>query len=379
MEAGEEVEVLSLNTKKHFYEVEKLPEIFRQLKSFEAVSIDTEVTPWGAFKNIFTQESYNIQRFYAKEFEEKLVAMLTSQEFDVIHLEGLHISIYLDTIRKHSKAKIVLRAHNLEYLIWERLAAAEGNPLKKYYVNLLAKRMQNYEVALLNKVDAIVPITTIDEGLFRDLGCTKPMLTSPTGLEVAQYKIDLTKTDWGSVFHLGAMNWLPNIQAVEWFMENCWEGIHQANPTANCHIAGRNVKENLHLKPSPNIIVEGEVQDAMAFMNSHGIMIVPLQSGSGMRIKIIEGMAMGKAIVSTTIGAEGIECTHGKNILIADSPKGFAAAVNLLLANKTKAEELGNNARLLAEEKYDNTASVQRVLGFYQKLITNNRQPTTIN
>ncbi|MGZ5303491.1 MAG: glycosyltransferase, partial [Bacteroidia bacterium] len=192
---GHSLHLLCLNTKKSFVSKEETPDLFRDLDSYRAVYIDTDIEPVGALYNLlFSKESYHISRFHSKAFTSKLIYVLENFKFDVIQLEGLHISIYLPIIRKYSKAKVVLRAHNIEFLIWERLAASEKNPLKKWYVSLLAKRLKNYELEVLNKFDAIVPITEHDAQTFRALGCKIPIHVSPTGLDLDEYQIDKSVT-----------------------------------------------------------------------------------------------------------------------------------------------------------------------------------------
>ena len=120
---------------------------------------------------------------------------------------------------------------------------------------------------------------------------------------------------------------------------------------------------------SPNIIVVGEVEDAMKFIKSKSLMVVPLLSGGGIRVKIIEGMALGKAIISTSVGAEGIHYTHKKDIWIANTPNEFAEAVHYFKNNPEKIIELGNNARKLVEREYTNEVIIKKLLGFYKQLI----------
>lgn len=364
---GHSLHLLCLNTKKSFVSKEETPDLFKELDSYRAVYINTDIDPIGALYNLlFSKESYHISRFHSKAFSEKLIYVLQNFKFDVIQLEGLHISIYLPIIRKYSKAKVVLRAHNIEFLIWERLAAAEKNPLKKWYVSLLAQRLKNYELAVMNKFDAIVPITEYDAQTFRELSCTVPLHVSPTGLDLDDYQIDTSAAEFPSVFHLGALDWMPNLQALEWFLAEVWPKIHAQNPSLKFYIAGRNMPNSIKSLQVAGVEVVGEVEDAKVFMSSKSIMVVPLLSGSGMRIKIIEGMALAKTIVSTSIGAEGIAVENGKNILIADDADAFAEAVLRCVKDRDFALNFGNNARKLIEEKYSNLSLVKQLAAFYE-------------
>jgi hypothetical protein len=157
--AGNTVHVLAVNTPKHFIKDDDIDPVYRKKTSYRSVFIDTSIKPVDAILNLFSSESYNIIRFYSKDFEKVLIESLQSEAYDVIQLETLWVTPYVDVIRKYSKAKIVLRSQNVEYMIWERLAADAANPLKKMYLKLLAGRLKKYELSLLNKYDAIATIT----------------------------------------------------------------------------------------------------------------------------------------------------------------------------------------------------------------------------
>ena len=192
---------------------------------------------------------------------------------------------------------------------------------------------------------------------------------SPAGLTVKDYKISSKKPEKGSLFHLGALDWMPNQQAIQWFLEDIWPKVLEQKPDAKFYVAGRNLPDWITDLKIKGVIIEGEVQSAADFINSKEIMVVPLLSGSGMRIKIVEGLALGKCIISTSIGAEGIHYSNNENILIADTAEDFAAAIIKCLDNEKLPLEIGRKARLLAEKEYDNDKITEELTGFYSKLI----------
>jgi glycosyltransferase involved in cell wall biosynthesis len=315
---------------------------------------------------------------FSRDFEKELIALLQANEFDIIQMEGLHICLYIPIIRKYSKAKIALRAHNLEYVIWERLAETERNPIKRFYLDILAKRLVNFEIKAVKAVDFIVPMTEVDAETFREMAEETSLFVSPIGLDLADYVIDKSKKEWPGIFHLGALNWMPNVQAIEWFLKEIWPKLHEQYPKLRFYIAGRDMPAWLSKLSAVGVVAVGEVDSAIDFMNSKSIMVVPLLSGSGMRVKIIEGMALGKTIVSTAIGGEGIDYENDKNIIIADEPQDFINAIKKCLNNPEFAARLGKNARQLAEKEYDNLALVKKLVGFYvQELLIGktNSQP----
>jgi len=367
--AGNNVKVLAINTPKHFIKDADIDSEYRKITNYESVFIDTSIKPLDAFFNLFSTKSYNIIRFYSKDCENKIIEILNKQSFDIIHLETLWVAPYVDIIKKHSKAKIVLRSQNVEYAIWERLASTTPNIIKKQYLKLLTKRLKKYEISMLNKYDAIASITAIDSKQFKNDGCTLPIIHIPFGIDLEKYSINNSSTEFPSIFHLGAMDWMPNAAGIKWILDTVWMKIQETNPQLNLYLAGRNMPQWLLDFKMQNVIIEGEVADAQKFINSKSIMLVPLSSGGGMRVKIIEGMALGKTIISTAIGAEGIDYENGKNILIANTEKEFIDAINKCVSNQSFSENIGKNARLLVEQKYDNKKICTELSDFYKTLL----------
>lgn len=365
-----ELHVLTINTKKHFKNDSEVPTDYKTNSHYQSVYRNTDISLVGAISNLFSSDSYFISRFYFKEFEEAIIAKLKTNAFDVIQLEGLFVAPYIETIKKYSKAKIVLRAHNVEYLIWERHLKNETSLLKKMYLGLQTHRLKNFELKVLQQIDAIVTITDIDKQFFKDHGFTKPIYTCITGVDVEAYKTKISEVKKPkTIFHFASMDWMPNQEAVDWFLANCWKQVHSAVPDAKLVIAGRNMPEKLVKLNLPNVLVIEKVADSKQFYNEHEIMLVPLLSGSGLRIKIIEGMAYGKPIVSTAIGAEGITYTNGKNILIADTATDFSEAVIALLKDDNKRQALEKEARLFAENEFDNKKVVSGLVDFYRNTL----------
>jgi glycosyltransferase involved in cell wall biosynthesis len=352
---GNKVKILAINTKKHFVDVTELPDDYRLSTRIEAVFVDTEIKVTDAFLNLFSNKSYNVERFYSVEFENKLIAVLQAESFDIIQLESLYVSMYVSTIRKYSTAKIVLRAHNVEHLLWERNAQLASNPLKKAYLKLLAKRLKNYEVNSLSGLDAIVTITKVDALYFKNAGYLKPLITAPFGIDLNGSEVTTIAEEFPSVFHIGAMDWQPNIEGVNWFLINVWDKVIREHPELKLYLAGRSMNTgDLEKLNKPNVIIVGEVENAKKFICSKGIMIVPLLSGGGMRVKIIEGLSLGKTIITTTIGIEGIECGNNKNCIVANTPNEFVAAISKCINDKSFYMSVGKNAKLLAFEHFNN-------------------------
>lgn len=370
LKAGQQVKILAISTPKHNISLKDLPKDYIKNTNVEIVFIDTAVKPIGALLNLFSKDSYNVSRFYSKKFEKKIIQELSNKEYDIVQLESLFVSTYVPAIRKHSNAKIVLRSHNLEHQIWQRNALSAKSFLKKSYFNFLSRRLKKYELSTINIFDAIVPISKPDAEWYVSNGLKKPMHVIPFGVDGE--KINSCKlpaeVDKRSVFHIGAMDWYPNLEGINWFLNNVWGKITEQFPDVKLYLAGRKIdSETLSMKT--NVVIEGEVDDAYEFMNSKGLMIIPLLSGGGMRVKLIEGMALGKVIASTSVGAEGVDYSKNNNILIADNEDEFIKAVSEYLNDKKYLSEIGEEAKLLAGSKYSNSAISSELNNFYKELI----------
>ncbi len=370
VELGCKVTLLAMNTYKRSFNVDDIPVELRQKINFHSANVDTKIKPFPFFINLFQKEAYHIWRYgSSKDFAEKLVNLLRSENFDIVQLEGLYLSPYVELIRKHSNAKIVMRAHNVEYEILERYAEFEKSILKRYWLKLQAKRLKSYELGRIHLYDAIIPITERDAQILRADGI--PSIVIPAGFEIENSEgIDFENVEFPSLFYIGALDWFPNQQGLEWFLKNVWGKINRRFPDLKFYIAGRNSDkwEFLRKNKFPNVEVVGEVENSKEFMKTKAIMVVPLFAGSGIRVKIIEAMSLGKVVISTTIGAEGIKYKDGENILIADSDDEFVEKISLCVESKNYCFEIGRKAVALVNENYNIGTLVGLLKEFYESI-----------
>lgn len=370
-ELNNEVTILSLNTNKHYCNLKGIPQNILDRISFIAVDINTDLSAFSALKNLFFSKlPYNAERFISRDFEEKITEVLKNNSFDIIQLEGLYLGPYIETIRKSSQSVITYRAHNIEYEIWQRTLNQEANKLKKQYLKLLSKRIERMERQIINKYDALVPITARDAKKLEELGNVKPYIVSQTGFDLQKIdNVSSSEIDFPSIFHIGSLDWAPNQEGLLWFIDNCWDEIKRRVPSLKFYIAGRNAPDWFISKMKKDgIIFEGEVDDAYKFMERKAVMIVPLLSGSGMRIKVIEGMALGKAIITTSIGIEGINAENNKQAIVADSPDDFTESCIALMADRALVERIGAKAKEFIMKNFDNLAIAKKLLEFYKTL-----------
>lgn len=365
---GAKIDLLSMNTSKHWVDVDQV-----QLPSYygfvATVKHNNNVRYRDAFKNLFSNDSFHIERYINKEFEDKLVQLLKDQKYDIVQLETIYMAPYIEAIRKHSKAKIVLRAHNLEYEIWQNLAGAKSNSLKNWYLNLCASRLKKYEIENIKNVDLLVSISDTDFDKFSALGCTN-LFNCPVGLDLSQYPDESPKTQ--DLCFIGSLDWLPNIEALKWFIDLVWPILKEREKDIRFHIAGRNAGDNLRSYQSiAGLLIHGEVESSVDFINSHPIMVVPLLSGSGIRIKILEGLALKRAVVTSAKGLEGIGCRDGEELYIADNPEDFADKILKVYKNEQMIKQFGEKGHEYIKNNFNQATFAERLLKEYQSLLSN--------
>lgn len=376
---GVELHLFCINTKKHFFDPSKLPDTANPYASITLVPLDTKVTLLGAFLNLFSGRSYHIQRFWSPRVARALEKLLEQEKFDVIQLEGIHLMPYKKRIEQFSDALLVLRAHNLEHQIWERITANTKTGPKKWYLSYLTKKLKKFEEFAIRQTSFLVPISSLDLGHFNSMGFRGQFCLCPIGIDPNKYLPETQAFRHFAVFSLGSMDWLPNLEGIDWFRKEVWPDFHRKFPDATLHIAGRNMPESWLSDRDSGIEIHGEVPDAVSFMNKYPVMIVPLFSGSGMRAKIIEAMALGRTVVTTTVGLEGIPGEDGRSVCLADSREGFVRQLSDLALDKAKMEAIGKAGRKLVSEYFQSSAIAQKLLESYCLWLAKRREEQLTN
>ena len=362
---GCEVKVLTVETDKHPVRRELIPAEYLEQTGLESVYIDLRVKPLPAIFAMLCGESYHVKRYVSEAFAAKLREILEKESFDIVHVESIFLTPYVPLIRKYSDAKIILRAHNVEHLIWRQVAQSCTNSLKRWYLKHLSLTLRAYELEHLNDYDGVVCITKNDAEVFRQAGCRKPVVSIPFGVDSGE--VPSVEVEPDSLFHIGAMDWLPNQESIRWLLEEVWPVVHREVPQAKLYLAGRKMPSQWMNATIEGVSVIGEVPDAMYFIGSKKINVVPLLSGSGIRVKIIEAMSIGKTVITTTVGAQGIDYTDGENILIADTPEQFARQIKRCLDDDAFCSRVGEAAARLVADQYDRKKLAEELIEFYNK------------
>lgn len=367
---GHNVILASFNTSKHFVELGNFPAI----ATIYTTNINNDIHWKGLIKSFFTKYNYVIKRYISKEFTHQLIEIIKKHNPDIIHIEGIYMSLYIDIIRKHTNAKIVLRAHNIESEIWKRLSIAENNLLKKKYLALLHKQIEKFELDAFLKFDGIVAITERDAGYVLKYFSQQninhiSVETINAGVDTEMFQKSKNEINNNQICFLGSLEWAPNVQGLSWFLTKVWPQIIEKKPELELHIAGKNPSSNIEGLNQKGIIFHGQVADAVAFLNNYSIMIVPLLSGGGMRLKIIEALSMKMAIISTSIGAEGINYIDGENLIIANSEKEFERSIENLVSEIELITNISENAFKLSSQ-YSWQTLIKKLEKFYISLIS---------
>ena len=341
---------LCIATNKHPFDAANYPESIRSAIQPESVYVDTRVRLHRALPYAVKKASYNVDRFKSKGMEEKIAQLLEQESYDIVVLESLFVCPYVSIIRKTFKGKIFVRTHNVEADIWHDLAKETPSALKSKILSKLAKDLQRYEINILQQVDGLMTITENDLHRFRELGIETPAETIKVAIDLDQ-PLDYVPN---KLFHLGAMDWSPNQRAVRILLK-IFPSIKELNPHAELHIAGRHALRSLKNVSIEGVYIQDFVKDAGHFMRSHGILVAPIDSGSGVRIKILEAMSLGLAVITTPKGALGLESLDGKCLLICKNPNELSQACVSLIESDKRRQLLGKEARAYIENHHSET------------------------
>lgn len=373
LDLGHEVSLFALNPKQNAHHHEEYAGSYDLIGRihYKSYPININVSIYEAVLNLFNQQAHYANRFHSHGFEKLLIQEITERDYDIIQFEGLFITSYVNVVSKHSKAKLIYRSHNVEHQVWLRLAVQKGDPLKKWYLKLMASRIKKYELHQLNRFDAIGVFTAQDRETMLACEITPPVSILPVGLNMEQYKPDYAQTEFPSLFFLGSLDWMPNREGIQWFLNTFYHDLSTGELNVRFYVAGNDIPEQFDdYEVMGKIYIQGEVDDALEFVNSKAIMIVPLLSSGGMRVKIVEGMAMEKCIISTALGAEGIDYTHGENILIANDANEFYYHIRKCITDEEYCKRIGQNARKLVKSTHDISVVTNKLVAFYQQVLT---------
>jgi polysaccharide biosynthesis protein PslH len=282
-----------------------------------------------------------VARYVSVHMKRQIELLLSQEKFDSLVCDFLFPARNIPDI-----GRAVLFQHNVESMIWQRHAQEARNPVKKSYFRLQSRRMQRFEGDICRRAGHIVAVSEIDAAAMRQLFGAERISSVATGVDIDYFAPPPNQESKGDLIFVGSMDWLPNIDAVQYFAAEILPFIHKERPECRVIIAGRRPTPALQdlACREPRIVLTGTVPDVRPYLWGSTVSIVPLRIGGGTRLKIFEAVAAKLPVVSTSVGAEGLPLEHEKQILIADTPDAFARACLRLLSGSEARRKIAADA-----------------------------------
>ena len=302
---------------------------------------------------------YAVGKYRSAAYRRRLEQLLAEQRFDLIVCDFLFPAVNLP---KQLPCPAVMFTHNVESEIWRRHAENQRGAAGRFLYGAQYQRMLRYEGRTLARFDGVLAVSDADRETFSRLypgAIKRPVHVVPTGVDTDYFAPAAISDHQSAVSNselifTGSMDWLPNEDAMQFFCRDVLPLIRVEEPDVRLTIVGRTPTPAVRkLAEDAGVRVTGRVDDVRPYMKDAAVYIVPLRIGGGTRLKIFEAMAMGKAVVSTTVGAEGLPVTHGEHLMIADEPNTFARAVVHLIRDVERRRQIEAAARALVVERYD--------------------------
>ena len=335
-----ELKILTYATYKHPYVQESFDAPFLSGTKLEFRFVDIKVNTFQLVKNFFSNQSIQVERFKDEDFKELLFDHLGQYEYDYIILDGLMTGVYAEELKKRQKAKIIYRAHNIEHKLFDQRSMFEGTWLKRLFFKIQSKRLKKFEENIWNEVDHILSISDYDKAYIQNIVDSKKVSTYAFALESGDVRKCLHPK---TLFHIGSMDWKPNLDGILWFLEKVFPKIKEKHNNVTLHLAGKNISDYKEILGKEGVHIHSDVQSASDFMNAYELMIIPLQVGSGVRIKALEAMSIGKAIVATKKGIEGLNLLDNE-VAVVDDPNEMVDRISILLENEEMKSDMREKA-----------------------------------
>jgi polysaccharide biosynthesis protein PslH len=292
---------------------------------------------------------FTIDKYFYPEVRRRYAALLQSTGYDLIVCDFIFPAPLIDWKTPPPK---ILFTHNVEAQVWARHYKIASNPVVKVACWLESRALQRAERHYVQLADYVLAVSENDRACFARYADPRRISVIPTGVDTEYFQPLQSPEQPDTMAFTGSMDWMPNEDGVAYFVEKILPLIRLEIPEAAFWAVGRRPPRRLQALASDSVVVTGAVEDIRPYLAKAALCVVPLRSGSGTRIKIFEAMAMGKAVVSTSMGAEGLPVRHGENIILADDPADFARQVVDLLHDPPRRRQLGHAARQLVEESY---------------------------
>jgi len=321
------------------------------------------------FKSIFDYKPLYIRKHFNQNIKKKIEKIIEKIDFDIVHADHTAMAEMALFIKKLTRKPISLRLHNIEWKIWDRYSNELKNPYSKFYIKRQARLLKNFEENVLKEFDILLPITQVDNLYLQNLNLNNKIVVAGAGVDVEKWKARDEERNFDEIIIATTYNWVHNVDGLIWFIEKALPIIKQHNPNAFLTLLGKDMPNSLKKYSKHDVNPVGFVDSVQPYLNRAGVYINPLFVGAGVRIKILEAMAMGLPVVATSIAAEGIEANDLNGLFIADNEYDFAQTILQLMNDKELWDNSSNNARTLIESKYKWKNSVSIIYNAYKEIL----------
>lgn len=363
--------LVPFSTAKHPVRPNLFPKAWKGKAILESVETDTSIKPIGLLKSMADGTSYHMQRVRDSNTRHAMLSIMQKHRPDLVIVDGLFGLAYAQIIKTAFDVPVIYRSHNVEHRIWEDLAEKEKNPFKKTTLKILSDRLRREEYDMMRFTDGVFFISSADAEWFVNEGFRKPHEVLFPSFEESFFERKFTITSIEKelrLFHIGAMDWTPNVEAIVHFTEKIWPKLREEFGTKiSFHAAGRHMPDFLLQKKIEGVTFSESVPNFMAFAQKHHLMAVPLLSGSGIRMKIAEAMVSGIPVITTSQGIQGIPAEKNKEYLLADTAKDWSKRIGDILSGKTDLNSISQAGVKKGRELFS-PASAEKTM---EKLIEN--------
>ncbi len=349
---------------------ENLGDLYRWCKDISVIKHKKHYGLVSIARSLFLKIPLNIAKFQSPAVLQALTQFGRKHKIDLIHVDYLHMAQYGLALKNILSKPAVLREHDLEIKMMQRFAEVETRPHLKFVARVQAKTFRRYQPEICAQFDKCIMVSADDERDLRQLAPRVKTTVIPIGVDTHYFRPHRERAGPSTICYLGSLDWFANVQGIRWFAKDVLPLVAKEHGTVKLLIygssPGRSVSE---LADGKRIFVMGFIEDAREAFRSATVFIAPEAVGSGLRIKILEAMAMGKPVVATSVSCEGIAVKHGRDILVADKPADFAREVSLLLSSERLRRSVSTNARRSIVRQYSWATLGRKFLRTYQDIL----------
>jgi glycosyltransferase involved in cell wall biosynthesis len=307
---------------------------------------------------------FHVREHRTAAMQGAIASTMAAEPFDIVQLEGSQLCGFSFP----GPACIVLDEHNIEYEVLQRMARGERTRLRRFFSAIEQRKFRRLEQLWWRKLDGIAVTSDRELPVVRRHASETPAVVVPNSVDPEHFTPGNAEPEPGSILFMGTLKYRPNVDAVTFLLDEVLPGVRRSCPAAALTIVGDGEEDDLQRFRRPGIVVTGRVPDVRPYLAGAAVTVVPVRIGGGTRLKVVEALAMGKAVVSTTLGCEGLAIRSGEHVLLADDAQSFAAAITRLLDDPQEGSRLGLAGRSLVVERYSWAHACSRLEELYDSI-----------